>query len=206
MTRSKQSAAWLKRQVADPYVKQAQQQGWRSRAVFKLEEINRKHRLVKPNMVIVDLGAAPGGWSQFCAKKLKSNGRIIGIDLLPIEPIEGVDVLQGDFTNDAVLAKLIEQLGTQTDIDLVLSDMAPNLSGQTSVDIPRSYYLSELALDFAQQNLKSGGSFVVKLFQGEGFEPFIKQCRASFQKFTLEKPKASRADSREIYGVGLGLK
>ena len=194
------SGSWRERQEKDPYVQKARKAGWRSRAVFKLEEIDRKERLLRPDMTVVDLGAAPGGWSQFVSQRLKGRARTIAIDLLPMDALPDVEILQGDFTEDSVLDALLECLGGQT-VDLVMSDMAPNISGTKAVDQPRSMYLAELALDFAGRVLGKNGSFVCKLFQGEGFDEFVREARQRFEKVRVIKPAASRAGSSEVYLV-----
>src|SRR3990167_1694315 len=181
MARSKSSRQWLNRHFDDDYVKRAQAEGWRSRAVFKLLEIQEKDHLIKPGMNIVDLGAAPGGWSQVAVKLLKGNGLIFALDILPMEPIDGVDFIQGDFREETVTQQLLAKLGDRK-IDLVMSDMAPNLSGQKQIDQPPSIYLAELALDFAEQTLAKNGVFLVKVFQGAEFEAYIKTLRTIFQK------------------------
>lgn len=182
----------------DVYVKRAREEGYRSRAVFKLEEIQRTDRILRPGMTIVDLGAAPGGWSQYAAKLLRGKCRIIAVDVLPMDAIAGVEFIQGDFTQDAVLAQIQELLGDAR-VDLVLSDMAPNMSGIADVDHDRSMYLVELALDFAKQNLAQRGDFLTKVFQGRGFQPFMKQLRDSFEVVKVRKPPASRQRSSELY-------
>ncbi len=192
--------SWKERQERDPYVQQARREGWRSRAVYKLQQIDTKERLLKPGMICVDLGAAPGGWSQYATDKLKGRGRVVAIDLLPIDSLPNVDFLQGDFTDDATLAELRALLGDQP-VDLVISDMAPNISGNRAVDQPRAMYLVELALDFCRQVLRPGGDFVCKLFQGEGFDEFLMDARRSFKRVKVMKPKASRPGSREVYLV-----
>ena len=181
-------------------MQQARQGGWRSRAVFKLKEILDKERLLKPGMVCVDLGAAPGGWSQYLSAALDGNVRIIALDLLPMDTIPGVEFIQGDFTEEKVMAALLTALGEQR-ADLVISDMAPNISGNKVVDQPRSMYLAELALDLARQTLKRNGSFICKVFQGAGIDEFIRDARKSFGKVKTVKPKASRAGSSEMYLV-----
>ena len=203
MKRSKSSQRWMKEHFDDEYVRLAQKKGYRSRAVFKLEEIQQKDQLIKPGMVVVDLGAAPGGWCQYASKILGKNGRIVGLDLLPIEPLEGVDLIEGDFREQTVLDELMQTINGQP-VDLVISDMAPNISGQNAVDQPRAMYLCELALDFAQQVLKKDGNLLVKAFQGEGYEALEKMMRASFKKIIVRKPKASRARSREVYILARG--
>ena len=194
------SRTWKERQERDPYVQQARREGWRSRAVYKLQQIDIKERLLRPGMVCVDLGAAPGGWSQYATDKLNGRGRIVAIDLLPMDSLPGVDFLEGDFTDDATLESLRELLAGAP-VDLVISDMAPNISGNRAVDQPRSMYLVELALDFCREVLKPGGDFVCKLFQGEGFDEFLAEARQSFKRVKVMKPKASRAASREVYLV-----
>jgi len=205
MARSKTSRRWLKEHFDDPYVKQAQAQGLRSRACFKLLELQDKYQLIRPGQVIVDLGAAPGGWSQLAARWNKGRGLIVAMDLLAIEPLDGVEFIQGDFTDDEPLSRLEQQLGTQA-VDLVMSDMAPNISGMQAVDLPRAMYLVELALDFACSHLKSGGSMLVKVFQGEGFDAFLATTRAAFSKVRIIKPKASRPRSREVYVLARGFR
>jgi 23S rRNA (uridine2552-2'-O)-methyltransferase len=205
MPRSKSSRRWLDRQFSDPYVKRAQEQGLRSRAAYKLLEIQEKDRLIRPGMRILDLGAAPGGWSQVAARLVGPNGRVYALDLLAMEPIPEVTVLQGDFREDAVLAELRSALDGFP-IDLILSDMAPNLSGAAAVDQPRAMYLAELAVDLAREVLKPGGALVVKLFQGEGFDGFLREMRVAFAQVLSRKPKASRPESRELYLVGKGFR
>ena len=189
----------------DEYVRRAQQEGYRSRAIYKLIEIQQKDHILKPGMTVVDLGAAPGGWSEYAVKKLGSKGRMIALDILPMEAIPGVEIIQGDFREDAVLQQLLDTMGN-AGADLVISDMAPNISGMEVVDIPRSYYLAELALDLAQKALKPGGGFLVKLFQGEGFDVYQKALKQGFKRVVMRKPKASRARSREIYALATGYK
>ena len=189
----------------DPYVKQAQAEGWRSRAVFKLQELQDKYQLVRRGMTVVDLGAAPGGWSQYVQRILDGQGRVIALDLLEMEPIADVAFIQGDFTEDEPLALLESELNGRQ-VDLVLSDMAPNMSGMDAVDQPRAMYLAELCLDFCRQWLKPGGAMVVKVFQGEGFDAFLKECRDAFDRVVVRKPGASRPRSREVYLLGTGRK
>jgi 23S rRNA (uridine2552-2'-O)-methyltransferase len=189
----------------DEYVRMAQAQGYRSRAVFKLKEIQEKDHLIKPGMNIVDLGAAPGGWSQFARPLIGKNSRLVALDILPMEPIENVDFIQGDFREDSVLAELY-QLLDNAPIDLVMSDMAPNMSGNASIDLPRSIYLGELALETARTILTKNGSFLVKLFQGEGFEALHREVQQSFSKVVIRKPKASRPRSNEVYILAKGFK
>ena len=192
--------SWRDRQERDPYVQQARREGWRSRAVFKLEQIDQKERLLRPDMVCVDLGSAPGGWSQYVSKRLKGRARIVAIDLLPMDPLPAVEFVQGDFEDDAIFRQLLEATG-EAGADLVMSDMAPNISGSKAVDQPRSMSLAELALDMARRVLKPKGSFVCKVFQGEGFDAFVVDARRSFKRVRVMKPKASRAGSREVYLV-----
>ena len=196
--------SWRDRQERDPWVQRARREGWRSRAVFKLEQIDRKERLLKPGMTCVDLGAAPGGWSQYVTQTLDGRARIVAVDLLPMDALPDVEFLQGDFREDEVLSELLEMLG-ESRADLVMSDMAPNISGTKAVDQPRSIYLAELALDFARRVLAPGGSFVCKLFQGEGFDEFVRETRNSFERVRVIKPEASRPGSREVYLVARNL-
>jgi 23S rRNA (uridine2552-2'-O)-methyltransferase len=203
MARSKSSSRWLQEHFSDPYVKRAQAEGWRSRAVFKLEELIERDRLLKPGMVIVDLGAAPGGWSQVARERLGETGRVIALDILPMQGIGGVEFIHGDFREDAVLQQLKQALGA-AEVDLVLSDMAPNLSGMAAVDQPRSMHLVELAEEFAAAHLRPGGSFLTKVFQGEGFDDFVRRLRAGYQRVSIRKPKASRARSPEVYALAVG--
>lgn len=198
MARSKSSHRWLRSHFDDEYVKRAQREGYRSRAVYKLDEIQQKDRLLKPGMAIVDLGAAPGGWSQYAAKVLMGRGRIIAMDILPMDPLDGVEFVQGDFREDEVLDLLMEKLGSDR-VDLVMSDMAPNISGMEAVDQPRSMYLAELAIDFAGQVLREGGDLLFKAFQGEGFDAMVKTLRTQYRQVRVRKPKASRPRSREVY-------
>ncbi len=202
MKASKTSKQWMKAHVNDPFVQRAQKEGYRSRAAFKLLEIDERDHLIKPGMVVVDLGATPGGWCQVVAGKLGPQGRIIALDLLPLHPLPRVEFIQGDFREDSVLAQLEEKLAGRR-IDLVISDMAPNISGVGSSDQARSMHLAELALDFAVTHLTPGGSFLVKVFQGAGFEDFLKLARNHFAKVVTRKPKASRDRSSEQYLVGL---
>ena len=181
-------------------MQRARKEGWRSRAVFKLEQIDQKERFIKPGIVCVDLGSAPGGWSQYVTQKLNGRGRIVAVDLLPMDALPEVEFVQGDFRDAAILEQLLESVGSGG-ADLVLSDMAPNITGTKVVDQPRSMYLVELALDMAQKVLRPGGSFVCKVFQGEGFDQFVRDARNSFDRVRVIKPKASRAGSREVYLV-----
>ena len=181
-------------------MQRARKEGWRSRAVFKLEQIDQKERLLKPGMVCVDLGSAPGGWSQYLAQKLDGRARIIATDILPMDALPDVEFIQGDFREDEIFEKLLETIGEEG-ADLVISDMAPNITGTKVVDQPRSMYLVELAMDMARRVLKPGGSFVCKVFQGEGFDEFVRDARNSFERVRVIKPKASRSGSREVYLV-----
>ena len=203
VSRSKSSARWLKEHFSDPFVKRAQAEGWRSRAVFKLEELIERDRLVKPGMVVVDLGAAPGGWSQMVRERLGDAGRIIALDILPMQGIAGVEFIEGDFREEEVLRRLEATLGGAA-VDLVLSDMAPNMSGVESVDQARAMHLAELAQEFAQQHLKPGGAFLVKLFQGRGSDEYLKNLRGGYERVSMRKPKASRARSSEVYALATG--
>ncbi len=203
--RSASSTRWLNEHFKDQFVLQAQKKGLRSRAWFKLEEIQKTDKLFKPGMTVVDLGAAPGGWSQYVASVIGNKGRIIACDLLPMDPIVGVDFLQGDFRDEAVLNALLARVG-EDKVQVVMSDMAPNMSGQPAVDIPRAMYLVELALDMCRDVLAPNGSFIVKVFQGEGFEQYLKAIREMFKVVKIRKPQASRARSREVYIVATGRK
>jgi 23S rRNA (uridine2552-2'-O)-methyltransferase len=203
--RTKSSQRWLARQASDPYVKRAKVDGYRSRAAYKLLELQRKDRLLRPGLCVVDLGAAPGGWSQVAAAEVGPRGRVLALDLLPIEPIAGVDVLTGDFNEAAVLADALAWLGGAP-ADLVLSDMAPNVSGMKAVDQPRSMLLVELAIDFAGRVLKPGGELAVKVFQGAGFDDALHALRGRFDKVACRKPEASRNQSRETYFVAKGFR
>jgi 23S rRNA (uridine2552-2'-O)-methyltransferase len=198
MARSKSSARWLREHFTDEYVKRAQQDGYRSRAVYKLLEIHEKDRLLRPGLAVVDLGAAPGGWSQLATRLVGGQGRVMALDILPMEPLPSVEFIEGDFRETAVLDQLLAALDGRP-VDLVLSDMAPNASGVKAVDQPSSLYLAELALDFARQCLKPGGDFLVKAFQGEGFDKFFKELRVAFATVAPRKPQASRARSAEQY-------
>ncbi len=205
--KSKSSKQWLQRQQNDDYVKRAVREGYRSRSAYKLIEINQRDKLFKPGMTVVDLGAAPGGWSQVAMQLLGDNGRgkVIALDILPIDPIKGVDIIQGDFREAEVYAELIKMLDNRP-VDLVISDMAPNFSGISGIDVPRAVYLAEIALDFAQEALVPGGSFLVKLFQGEGFTEYVQFLKKCFKSVVVRKPKASRAESREVYLLATGLR
>jgi 23S rRNA (uridine2552-2'-O)-methyltransferase len=196
--RSKSSARWLAEHANDEFVKRAQREGWRSRAVFKLQEIQERERLLRPGLRCVDLGAAPGSWSQYAARIVGGSSRIVATDILAMDEIPGVDFVQGDFREPAVLAEVLARLGAAK-VDLVLSDMAPNMAGIDAVDQPRSMYLAELALEFADRVLAPGGDLLVKLFQGEGFDRIIKDARTRYGRVLTKKPKASRTRSPEIY-------
>lgn len=205
MARTRSSGRWLAEHFNDAYVQQAQALGYRSRAAFKLQEIQARDRILAPGMTVVDLGAAPGGWSQFAADQVKPGGKVVALDILPMDPLPGVTLLQGDFTEKQTWQSLKSILGGSL-VNVVLSDMAPNLSGNRSVDQPRAMYLAELALDAAGQLLLEGGCLLTKLFQGEGFEAFQKRLRQHFAKVTARKPRASRARSREVYLLAQGFK
>lgn len=205
MPRTKSSQRWLQEHFDDVYVKKAQAEGYRSRAVYKLQEIDDKETLLQPGMVVVDLGAAPGSWTEYVAKKLAGQGQVIALDILPMDPISGVHVICGDFREDEVLQQLVAVV-PKSGVDLVLSDMAPNLSGSAGIDMPRAMYLAELAFNFAENQLKPGGSFVMKVFHGEGFDALVKAIRNRFLRVVIRKPQASRARSRETYLVAKGFK
>jgi 23S rRNA (uridine2552-2'-O)-methyltransferase len=203
--RTKSSARWLAEHEADPYVRRAREEGWRSRAAFKLEEIQRSDRLIRPGMTVVDLGAAPGGWSQFAARTLGGKGRVIALDVLDMPAIPGVEFIQGDFTDEAVLQRLQETLAGAR-VDLVMSDMAPNMMGMADVDHDRSMHLVELAVDFAVHALRPGGDLLVKVFQGSGFQPLVARLRRNFESVKFRKPKASKARSAEVYVLARGYR
>jgi len=203
--RTKSSARWLAEHAADPYVKRAHEEGWRSRAVFKLEEIQRSDHLLRPGMTIVDLGAAPGGWSQYAARVLAGRGRVIALDILPMARLAGVEVLEGDFAEQATLDRLLETLGGAR-VDLVLSDMSPNTMGIADVDHDRSMQLVDLAVEFAAQALRPGGDLLLKAFQGREFQPLIARLRTAFETVKLRKPKASRSRSPEVYVLARGYR
>jgi 23S rRNA (uridine2552-2'-O)-methyltransferase len=203
MARSKSSQRWLKEHFSDPFVKRAQSEGLRSRAAFKLEELLERDRLLKPGMVVVDLGAAPGGWSQLVRQRLGDKGRVVALDILDMPPIAGVDFIHGDFRESEAVSRLEALLEGQS-VDLVLSDMAPNMSGVESVDQARSMYLAELARDFAQDHLRPGGAFLIKLFQGVGFDAYLLDLKRRYAKVAIRKPKASRSRSSEVYALATG--
>jgi len=201
--RSKSSQRWLKEHFSDPFVKKAQSEGLRSRAAYKLEELLERDRLIKPGMTIVDLGAAPGGWAQMARKVMGDKGRVIALDILEMPSIAGVEFIHGDFREDTVLSELVSLIGGQR-VDLVLSDMAPNMSGVDTVDQARAMYLSELARDFAGEHLKQDGDFLIKLFHGEGFDAYVKDLRTRYRKLVIRKPAASRRRSNEVYALATG--
>lgn len=203
MARSKSSQQWLKEHFADPFVKKAQAEGMRSRAAYKLEELIERDKLLRPGMIVVDLGAAPGGWSQVVRRDLGSKGRVIAMDILEMPGIAGVDFIHGDFREDEAVSRL-EALIDGASVDLVLSDMAPNMSGVDSVDQARAMYLSELAVEFADKHLKKGGNFLIKLFMGEGFDAYMKDLKTRYTKVITRKPAASRRRSNEVYALATG--
>lgn len=205
MSRSKSSGRWLKEHFDDQYVKKSKEQGYRSRASFKLLELQDKDKLFRKGMTVVDLGAAPGGWSQVAAELVGDQGRVVASDILEMDPLPGVEFVQGDFTEESVLNEILDVMGNEL-ADLVISDMAPNMSGNSGVDQPAGIYLVELALDMAKQVLKPNGNFVAKVFQGEGFDQYMADVRTHFKKVVARKPDSSRARSREVYIVGIGLK
>jgi 23S rRNA (uridine2552-2'-O)-methyltransferase len=203
--RSKSSERWLREHFSDPFVKRAQAEGWRSRAVFKLEQIDQRERLLKPGMVVLDLGAAPGAWSQYVRRRLGTSGRVVATDLLPMEPLAGVEFLQGDFREDAVFQQLKNTLGA-AGVDLLLSDMAPNMSGMDAIDAPRGMYLAELALDMAREVLKPGAGALIKVLQAAGFEELVALARTRFGRVRCLKPDASRSRSPETYLLASGMR
>ncbi len=202
MPRSKSSSRWLKEHVDDPYVQRAQRDGYRARSAYKLLEVQEKDHLIKPGMQVLDLGAAPGSWSQVVARILAGRGRVVATDILPMDPLPGVEFIQGDFREEAMVQSLLDQLFNRP-VDLVLSDMAPNISGMDAVDQARSMNLCELALDLADRVLKPGGAMLVKVFQGEGSDAFRAEMAQRFSVMKTRKPKASRPRSREVYFLGL---
>ncbi|GAA3921472.1 23S rRNA (uridine(2552)-2'-O)-methyltransferase RlmE [Luteimonas lutimaris] len=202
-TRSKSSQRWLKEHFSDPYVKKAQAEGLRSRAAYKLEELVERDRLLRPGMVVVDLGAAPGGWSQWVRQALGDAGRVLALDILDMPPLAGVEFLHGDFREDDVLSRLEAAL-EGAEVDLVLSDMAPNKSGVDAVDLPRAMHLAELAMDFADHHLRTGGALLIKLFQGVGFDEYVRELRRRYAKVAIRKPAASRKRSPEVYALAQG--
>jgi len=205
LARSKSSGRWLKEHFDDQYVKRSKDDGYRSRACYKLMEVNDKDHLLKAGMTVVDLGAAPGGWSQVAAEIVGDSGRVVASDILEMAPLGGVTFVQGDFTEDSVFEEILSAIGDEP-VDLVISDMAPNMSGNASSDQPAAMYLVELALDMARQILKPNGHFLVKVFQGEGFDSYLADMRSSFQSVVTRKPDSSRARSREVYLLGKGFK
>ena len=204
MPRSKSSSTWLQRHVSDPFVKKAQLEGYRSRSAYKLTELNEKDRLVRPAMRVMDLGSAPGGWSQVLGKLVGAKGRVLATDILPMNAVANVDFIQGDFTEDAVVEQLLAWLG-EGKFDLIVSDIAPNITGIDSADQAGSMYFLELALDTVRKTLKPGAPFVAKMFQGSGSDQYIKELRGSFEKVLIRKPDASRKESREVYVVAKGF-
>ena len=204
MTKTK-NRDWIKQHINDPYVKQSQKDGYRSRASYKLLEIVKKERMIRPGMTVVDLGAAPGGWSQVASRLVGHEGRVHALDILPMDPIAGVDFVQGDFTEQDIFDDLLLLIGNRP-VDLVISDMAPNLTGSKAVDQPAMMYLAELAIDLTTQVLKPDGVFISKVFQGEGFDQFVRHVRTLFNSVSMKKPEASRAKSREVYLLAKGLK
>lgn len=205
MPRTKSSSRWLQRHVNDPYVKQAQREGYRSRSAYKLIELDQKDRLIRPGMRVMDLGSAPGGWSQVLSRRLGERGKVLATDILPMEPIDNVDFIQGDFTDEAIVAQIHDWLGGAK-FDLIVSDIAPNITGIDSADQSSSIYFLELALDTVRETLKPGATFVAKMFQGAGSDQWLKDLRGSFQKVSIRKPGASRPESREVYVVAKGFK
>lgn len=205
MARSKSSSLWLQRHVNDPYVKQAQKDGYRSRSAYKLIELNEKDRLFRPGMRVMDLGSAPGGWSQVAGRLVGEKGRVLATDILPMAPLKNVDFIQGDFTDEAIVRQLLDWLGGQK-FDLVLSDIAPNITGIDVADQASSMYFLDLALDTVRLALKPGATFVAKMFQGAGSDDYLRQLRTSFDKVLIRKPAASRPKSREVYVVAKGFR
>jgi 23S rRNA (uridine2552-2'-O)-methyltransferase len=205
MARSKSSGKWLAEHFTDEFVKRARKEGYRSRAIYKLKEIDERDHLLRPGMTVVDLGAAPGAWTQYVKARIGRSGRVIALDILPMEALPGVEVLEGDFTDEAVFQRLLDVLSGQP-VDLVISDMAPNITGIESADQARSMYLAELALDFAGRVLKPGGGLLVKVFQGSGFNELYKAMQQRFQRVATRKPKASRARSAELYLLASGFR
>jgi 23S rRNA (uridine2552-2'-O)-methyltransferase len=205
MGRTKSSHRWMQEHVNDPYVQKARKEGYRSRSSYKLMELSEKDRLIRPGMLILDLGSAPGGWSQVAGKMVGEKGRVLATDILPMEPVKNVDFIQGDFTDEAVFNQILEALNGRKP-DLIISDIAPNITGIESADQGTSIYLVELSLDMVRRVLKPKGNFVCKIFKGTGSYAFIKNVRTSFEKVTVRKPKASRPRSREVYLVGTGFK
>jgi 23S rRNA (uridine2552-2'-O)-methyltransferase len=205
MPRTKSSASWLSRHLSDPFVKQAQKDGYRSRSAYKLIELNEKDRLIRPGMRVMDLGSAPGGWSQVAGRLVGAKGRVLATDILPMDGLTNVDFIQGDFTDDAVVQRIYEWLAGEK-FDLIVSDIAPNISGIASADQGRSIYFLELALDTVCKTLKPGATFAAKMFQGSGSDEYLKELRKHFSKVSIRKPEASRKESREVYLVAKGFK
>ena len=205
MPRAKSSASWMSRHLSDPFVKQAQKDGYRSRSAYKLVELNEKDKLIRPGMRILDLGSAPGGWSQVAGKIVGDKGRVLATDILPMEALRNVDFIQGDFTEDAVVEQLLGWLGGGR-FDLIVSDIAPNITGISSAEQASSIYFLELALDTVRKTLKPGATFAAKMFQGAGSDEYLKELRKHFDKVTIRKPAASRKESREVYVVAKGFK
>jgi 23S rRNA (uridine2552-2'-O)-methyltransferase len=205
MARSKSSASWMSRHLSDPFVKQAQKDGYRSRSAYKLIELNDKDKLIRPGMRILDLGAAPGGWSQVAGKLVGSKGRVLATDILPMDGLLNVDFIQGDFTDEHIVQQLLDWLG-EGKFDLIISDIAPNITGISSADQASSIYFLELALDTVRKTLKPGATFAAKMFQGSGSDQYLKELRLHFEKVLIRKPSASRKESREVYLVAKGFK
>jgi 23S rRNA (uridine2552-2'-O)-methyltransferase len=205
MARSKSSASWMSRHLSDPYVKQAQKEGYRSRSAYKLIELNEKDKLIRPGMRVLDLGSAPGGWSQVAAKLVGGKGRVLATDILPMDGLHNVDFIQGDFTDETIVEQLLGWLGGGR-FDLIISDIAPNITGIDSADQATSMYFLELALDTVVRTLKPGAAFVAKMFQGSGSDQYLKELRKHFEKVSIRKPAASRKESREVYLVARGFK
>jgi len=205
MAKSRSSGRWLREHEQDIYVQRSRKEGYRSRASYKLLELDEKYGLIKPGQVVVDLGAAPGGWSQVVAERLRGNGMVIASDILPMDSIADVRFIQGDFTEEAVFDRIVEVIGDSR-VDLVISDMAPNMSGMKDIDQPRAMHLVELAVDFATRVLKPGGVLVTKVFQGEGFDPLLRELRGCFDRVSAKKPDASRGRSREVYWLARGFR
>jgi 23S rRNA (uridine2552-2'-O)-methyltransferase len=205
MARSKSSASWMSRHLSDPFVKQAQKDGYRSRSAYKLVELNEKDKLIRPGMRLLDLGSAPGGWSQVAGRLVGDKGRVLATDILPMDALKNVDFIQGDFTDDAIVQRLLDWLGGGR-FDLIISDIAPNVTGISSADQASSIHFLELALDTVRRTLKPGATFAAKMFQGSGSDQYVKELRLHFEKVVIRKPEASRKESREVYLVAKGFK
>jgi 23S rRNA (uridine2552-2'-O)-methyltransferase len=205
MARSKSSASWMSRHLSDPFVKQAQKDGYRSRSAYKLVELNEKDKLIRPGMRLLDLGSAPGGWSQVAGKLVGDKGRVLATDILPMDALKNVDFIQGDFTDDAIVQQLLDWLGGGK-FDLIISDIAPNVTGISSADQASSIHFLELALDTVRRTLKPGATFAAKMFQGSGSDQYVKELRVHFDKVVIRKPEASRKESREVYLVAKGFR